>query len=189
MGFAAWFIARSKTKGRWLLDAVSSAPIAIPSVVIGVALLFVYLRSPVPVYGSLWILFIAYVTRYLPYGMRYASSAMSQISVELDEASEVSGASLFRTLRKIVFPLLAPGLMAGWIYVFIVSIRELASSLLLYSPGNQVLSILIWEEYQNGSIGGLAAVGTMLIASLVVFVAVMLAISRRAGSSDLGGGH
>jgi iron(III) transport system permease protein len=187
MGFAAWFMARSRTRGRWLLDAVSSAPIAIPSVVIGVALLFVYLRAPIPVYGTLWILFIAYVTRYLPYGMRYASSAMSQISVELDEASEVSGASVLRTLRKIVFPLLAPGLLAGWIYIFIVSIRELASSLLLYSPGNQVLSILIWEEYQNGSIGGLAAVGTLMIAALVVFVTIMLALSRKTGSSDIGG--
>jgi iron(III) transport system permease protein len=187
MGFTAWFMSRSQIKGRWLLDWVSSAPMAIPSVVIGVALLFVYLRAPLPVYGTLWILFIAYVTRYLPYGMRYASSAMAQISVELDEASEVSGASLFRTLRKIVFPLMAPGLMAGWIYIFIVSVRELASSLLLYSPGNQVLSILIWEQYQNGSLGGLSAVGTLLIAALVVFVTIMLALSRRAGSVDLGG--
>jgi iron(III) transport system permease protein len=187
MGFTAWFMSRSQIKGRWLLDWVSSAPMAIPSVVIGVALLFVYLRAPLPVYGTLWILFIAYVTRYLPYGMRYASSAMAQISVELDEASEVSGASLFRTLRKIVFPLMAPGLMAGWIYIFIVSVRELASSLLLYSPGNQVLSILIWEQYQNGSLGGLSAIGTLLIAALVVFVTIMLALSRRAGSVDLGG--
>jgi iron(III) transport system permease protein len=187
MAFTAWFMARSRTRGRWLLDAVSSAPIAIPSVVIGVALLFVYLRAPIPVYGTLWILFIAYVTRYLPYGMRYASSAMAQISVELDEASEVSGASVLRTLRKIVFPLLAPGLLAGWIYIFIVSIRELASSLLLYSPGNQVLSILIWEQYQNGSIGGLAAIGTLLISSLVIFVTLMLSISRWAGSSDISG--
>jgi iron(III) transport system permease protein len=187
MGFAAWFMARSQIKGRWVLDWVASAPIAIPSVVIGVALLFVYLRAPIPVYGTLWILFIAYVTRYMPYGMRYASSAMSQISVELDEASEVSGASLMRTLRKVVFPLMAPGLMAGWIYIFIVSIRELASSLLLYSPGNQVLSILIWEQYQNGSIGGLSAVGTMLIAALVGFVTIMLMLSRRSGSVDLGG--
>lgn len=187
MGFTAWFMARSKLKGRWLLDAVSTAPIAIPSVVIGVALLFVYLRAPVPIYGTLWILFIAYVTRYLPYGMRYASSAMSQISVELDEASEVSGASVPRTLRKIVFPLLAPGLLAGWIYIFIVSIRELASSLLLYSPGNQVLSILIWEQYQNGSIGGLAAIGTLLIAALVIFVTILLTLSRKSGASDIGG--
>jgi iron(III) transport system permease protein len=186
MGLAAWFMARSKTRGRWLLDVVASAPIAIPSLVIGVALLFVYLRAPLPIYGTLWILFIAYVTRYMPYGMRYASSAMSQIGAELDEASEVSGASLSRTLRKIIFPLLAPGLMAGWIYIFIVSIRELASSVLLYSPGRQVLSVLIWEQYQNGSIGGLAAIGVMLIGALVVFVSVMLAVSRKAGS-DLGG--
>jgi iron(III) transport system permease protein len=187
MGFTAWFMARSQTRGRVVLDWVASAPIAIPSVVIGVALLFVYLRAPIPVYGTLWILLIAYVTRYMPYGMRYASSAMSQISVELDEASEVSGASLARTLRRVVFPLMAPGLIAGWIYIFIVSIRELASSLLLYSPGNQVLSILIWEEYQNGSIGGLAAVGTMLIAALVLFVTIMLTVSRRSGSVDIGG--
>jgi iron(III) transport system permease protein len=82
---------------------------------------------------------------------------------------------------------MAPGLMAGWIYIFIVSIRELASSLLLYSPGNQVLSILIWEQYQNGSIGGLSALGVMLIAALVVFVTIMLTLSRRSGSVDMGG--
>jgi iron(III) transport system permease protein len=190
MGFTAWYIARSKVRGRWLLDAVASAPMAIPSLVVGVALLFVYLRFPLPIYGTLWILLIAYITRYLPYGMRYASSAMSQISIELDEASEVSGASVFRTLRKVIFPLLAPGLMAGWIYIFIVSIRELASSLLLYSPGKQVLSILIWEQYQNGSIGGLAAVGTMLIAALVIFVAVLLTLTRKSGtSSGIQAGH
>ena len=187
MAFVAWFISRGKARGRWILDAVASAPIAIPSLVVGVALLFVYLRFPLAIYGSLWILLIAYITRYMPFGMRYASSAMSQISVELDEASTVSGASLARTLRKIVLPLLLPGLLAGWIYIFIVSIRELASSLLLYSPGNQVLSIVIWEQYQNGSIGGLAAIGTLLIGGLVAFVAILLAVTRRTGAADLGG--
>lgn len=189
MGFTAWFIARSKMRGRWLLDMVSSAPIAIPSLVIGVALLFVYLRAPLPVYGTLLILFIAYVTRFMPYGMRYASSAMAQIDHELDEASEAAGASLWRTLRRIVFPLLAPGLMAGWIYIFIVSIRELASSILLYSPGNQVLSILIWEQYQNGSIGGLAALGVMMIGALIVFVVGMQILLRRSGSDLTSSGH
>ena len=125
-------------------------PLVIPGLVLGVAMLDVYLRiSWLPVYGTLWILFIAYLTRYLPYGMRFASSSMFQIGRELEESALMSGAGWLQLFRRIVLPLIVPGLVAGWIYIFVVSFRELGSSVLLYSPGREVLSIAIWEQWKR----------------------------------------
>jgi iron(III) transport system permease protein len=139
----------------------------------------VYLRSPVAIYGTLWILLIAYMTRYMPYGMRYTSSAMHQIGRELEEASEVAGAGLWKTLRRIDLPLLMPGLVSGWIFIMVSAMRELSTSLLLYSPGNEVLPVLIWAQYSDGEFGALAAIGVLMILVLVLLVLLMLMVSRR----------
>jgi iron(III) transport system permease protein len=136
MAIAAWLVVRTKIRGRWLVDNLAFLPLVVPGLVMGVALLFVYLRHPLPIYGSIWILAIAYVTRYMPYGMRYASSSMYQISGELEESAQTSGASWWQSFRRINLPLLMPGLVAGWIYIVTVSVRELSSSFLLYSPCN-----------------------------------------------------
>src|SRR5205809_6481670 len=104
-----------------------------------------YLKFDIVIYGTICILFIAYVTRFMPYGLRYNTTSMLQIHKELEESPAMSGASWGTTFRRVILPLLKPGLVAGWIYVMIVSIRELSSSILLYSPGTEVLSITIWE--------------------------------------------
>jgi iron(III) transport system permease protein len=144
MAVAAWVVVRTKLPGRWLIDNLAFLPLVIPGLVLGVAMLDVYLRlSWLPVYGTLWILFIAYLTRYMPYGMRYSSTSMFQIGKELEESAMMSGAGWFQTFRRVVLPLLVPGFVAGWIYIFVVSFRELGSSVLLYSPGKEVLSIAI----------------------------------------------
>jgi iron(III) transport system permease protein len=116
------------------------------------------------------------VTRFLPYGMRYATTSMLQIHKELEESAAMSGASWSMTFRRIILPLLKPGLIAGWIYVVIVSVRELSSSILLYSPGTEVVSIMIWELWQNGQYVELSAIG-------VLFCLVMLAqfVGRKFG--------
>ena len=178
MAIVSWIVVRTQIPGRWLIDNLAFLPMVVPGLVLGVALLFVYLRSPLPVYGTLWILFIAYFTKYMPYGMRYASSAMFQISGELEEVAETSGASWWRTFRRITLPLLVPGLVAGWSYILMVSIRELSSSILLYSPGNQVLSIEIWNRWNAGRFGDLAALGVIMI----VVLGVLLAITQKLGS-------
>jgi iron(III) transport system permease protein len=172
-------VVRTKIRGRWLVDGLAFTPMALPGVVLGVALIFVYLRSPVPIYGTIWILLIAYVTKYIPYGMRYSSSAMLQIGQELEEASAVSGAGLFKTLRRIDLPLLLPGLLSGWIFIVVSAMRELSTSLLVYSPGHEVLPVLIWSEYSDGQFGALAALGVVMIAILVALVFILLAIGRR----------
>ena len=179
MALAAWVVIRSQIRGRWLVDALAFVPLALPGVVLGVALIFVYLRSPLPVYGTIWILLIAYVTKYIPYGMRYTSSAMHQIGLELEEASAVSGAGMFETLRRIDLPLLLPGLLAGWIFIVVSAMRELSTSLLVYSPGNEVLPVLIWSQYSDGQFGALAALGVLMIAILVALVFLLLTIGRR----------
>jgi len=170
MSIASWLVVRTKLPGRWIVDNLSFLPLTVPGLVMGVALLFVYLRFPIPVYGTIWILFIAYFTRYMPYGMRYASTSMYQISGELEESAQTSGASWWQTFRRVNLPLLMPGLVAGWIYIVMVSVRELSSSILLYSPGNEVLSILIFEQYENGQFTELAALGVVMVVALLALV-------------------
>jgi iron(III) transport system permease protein len=184
MSVVAWVVVRTKLKGRWLIDNLAFLPLTIPGLVLGVALLFVYLRLPVPIYGTLWILFIAYFTRYMPYGMRYATTSMYQISGELEESAKVSGASWWQGFRRIMLPLLVPGLVAGWIYIVTVSVRELSSSILLYSPGNEVLSILIFEQWTNGQTNELAALGVIMVAALVALVFVASRLGAKIGVKE-----
>ena len=97
----------------------------------------------------------------------------------------MSGASWFTTFRRIVLPLLKPGLVAGWIYIVIVSVRELSSSILLYSPGTEVVSVLIWELWQNGQYVELSALGVMLIGALLCLVIVARLVGRRFGVAEV----
>jgi iron(III) transport system permease protein len=184
MAVAAWLVVRTRLTGRWMVDNLSFLPLVIPGLVMGVALLFVYLRFPIPIYGTIWILLIAYMTRYMPYGMRYAASSMYQIAGELEESAQTSGASWWQTFRRILLPLLVPGLLAGWIYIATVSIRELSSSILLYSPGNEVLSIRIWEQYQNGQFTELAALGVIMVVILMALVAVAYKLGAKIGVKE-----
>jgi len=180
----AWVVLRTKVPGRWMLDNLASLPLVFPGLVLGLAIMVCYLYVDIGVYGTLWIMFIAYVTRFLPYGMRYNSSSVLQIHKELEESAAMSGAPWSMTFRRVVLPLLKPGLLAGFIYVMIVSIRELSSSILLYSPGSEVVSIMIWELWQNGQYVELSALGVMLIAALFVLVVLAQLLGRRFGIAE-----
>lgn len=184
MAVASWIVVRTRIRGRWVVDNLAFTPLVIPGLVMGLALLFVYLRFPLPIYGSIWILFIAYMTRYMPYGMRYATTSMYQISGELEESAQTSGASWWQTFRRVNLPLLMPGLIAGWIYILLVSFRELSSSILLYSPGNEVLAILIFEQYNDGHLGELAAMGMIMVLTLVVLVVAASRLGARIGVKE-----
>jgi iron(III) transport system permease protein len=180
---AVWFVIRTRVPGRQIVDHLSFLPLVVPGLVMGVAISFVYLRNPlpIPVYGTMLILLIAYVTRFLPYGMRYSASSLTQISRELEESAEVSGASWLQSVRRIVLPLMVPGFMAGWIYIVIVSIRELSSSILLYSPGNEVLSIVIFQLYEKGEMTTVSALSVVLVVTLVIIVALAYKLGAAIG--------
>ena len=177
----SWIVVRTKMPGRWMLDNIASLPLVFPGLVLGLAIMVCYLAIDIGIYGTLWIIFIAYVTRFLPYGMRYNSASMLQIHKELEESAAMSGASWSMTFRRVVLPLLKPGLLAGFIYVMIVSIRELSSSILLYSPGTEVVSIMIWELWQNGQYVELSALGVMMIVALFGLVMLAQMSARRFG--------
>jgi len=179
-----WIVVKTKIPGRWLLDNVASLPMVFPGLVLGLAIMIFYLNVDVGVYGTMWIMFIAYVTRFMPYGLRYSTTSMLQIHKELEESAAMSGASWGTTFWRVILPLLKPGLVAGFIYVMIVSIRELSSSILLYSPGTEVVSVVIWELWENGQYVELSALGVMFILALFVLVMAAQWLGRKFGIKE-----
>ncbi len=179
-----WIVVKTKLPGRWVLDSIASLPMVFPGLVLGLAIMIFYLNVPIGVYGTLWIMFIAYVTRFMPYGLRYNTTSMLQIHKELEESAAMSGASWSTTFRHVILPLLKPGLIAGWIYIMIVSVRELSSSILLYSPGTEVVSIVIWELWENGQYVELSALGVLFIIALFFLVLLAQFVGKRFGVKD-----
>jgi iron(III) transport system permease protein len=184
----AWIALRAVPRSGWVLDSLAFMPVAIPHVIVGAAVLFAYLMLPIPVYNTIWILLIAYVTMYLPYGMRFISSGLTQIHKELEESAEVSGARVRQVFLRILLPLLLPVLLAAWIYIFVLAVRELSASVFLVGPGTHVLgtiSLTMWEE--GGSYGAVSALGVIQIMPLVLIVAALrwleLRVQRRAAAS------
>ena len=178
---ASWLLVRSRVRGRWLLDLLTTFPLLFPGIVMGLAILRFYLMVPVPVYGTLWILLIAFVTRYVPYGIRYTHAGLLQLHKELEEAAYASGASWFNCMRRITFPLLTPSLLGGWVFVFLISAKELSMSILLVSPSTPVVSVAIFELWENAQIGELAAFGILWTVILVSVAVAYYFFARRYG--------
>jgi iron(III) transport system permease protein len=177
----AWIVYRSRLPGAWVLDFLAFVPIAVPGIVLGMALILLYVAFPIPIYGTIWVLLIAYVTRYIPYGMRSASGAILQIHGELEEAAAASGASWWETFKRVTLPLLRPGLAAGWIYICIVSFREFSSSVLLATGESRVLSILLFNMFEQGQVTVVAAIGILMILTLLAIVAIFYKLSGHVG--------
>ncbi len=165
---AAWLVVRTTLSSRWALDQLAMVPLVFPGLVMGVAILKMYLTLPLPVYGTIWIIFFAFLVRYLPYGIRFSYAGLLGIHRELEESSAACGGSWGQTVRKVLIPLMLPSLFAGWIYIFLITIRELSVALLLYSPGSQIISVTIWELWENGRIGELAAFSLVITAGTVL---------------------
>lgn len=182
--FAAWLIVRASIKSRWILDQMAMLPLVFPGIVMGIAILKMYLMLPLPVYGTLWILILAFIARYLPYGIRFSHSALLSLHKELEEGAMVSGASWFQMVRQVVVPLIMPALLAGWIYVFLITFKELSIALLLYSPGSQVVAVTIWELWDNGHVGELAAFSLVITLGTVIVGSIFLNIAQRYGLQD-----
>ncbi len=181
---AAWLIVRASIKSRWLLDQMAMLPLVFPGIVMGIAILKMYLMIPLPVYGTIWILVLAFIARYLPYGIRFSHSALLSVHKELEEGALVSGASWFQMVRQVVIPLIMPALLAGWIYIFLITFRELSIALLLYSPGSQVVAVKIWELWDNGHVGELAAFSLVIAMGTVVVGSIFLKLAQRHGLQD-----
>ncbi len=173
-------IHRTKGFGARLLDFLCVVPIGFPGIVLAMGVLVTYIKTPI--YATLWIILLGYITRFFPYGQRNVSSVMLAISEELDQSSRLSGASWFTTLRRITIPLLKPGIFAGWVLLFIIFLRELSISIILYTSGTETLSVGVYylTNYENE-----ALTSALSIAQTVVLLVCVYVFRRVAGREAL----
>ena len=166
----SYMIHRTKGFGARLLDFLCVVPVGFPGIVLAMGVLITYIKTPI--YATLWIILLGYITRFFPYGQRNVSSVMLAISEELDQSSRMSGASWFTTLRRITIPLLKPGIFAGWVLLFIIFLRELSMSIILYSSGTETLSVGVYylTNYENETLTSALSMTQTAILLICVFV-------------------
>ena len=183
-GLLAWLIQRSRLPGRGVLEYIVMFPQAVPRLVFAFGMLWAWLVFPLPIYGTIWLLLIAYITVFLPLGVRTISGVIVQLDKSLEECGQVCGASWGYRLRTITVPLLRPGLIATWLLLFVASVRELGASILLMGPDSKVLTPAIVEAWFSSSSELTAAMA--LIQTVVVGAAMVLLflLTRRAGATS-----
>jgi iron(III) transport system permease protein len=164
---------RRLVRGHHVLTFLATTPLAIPGIVLAVGLFAAYSHRPLLLYGTLWILFLAYLTKYLPIAFQTSNAALTSIHPELEESARILGASPLRVFTEITVPLFKAGLIAAWVLVFMPSIRELSSSVLLWTTNTKVLSVVILDFYQEGQLDIAAALGMVLI--VLTLIVVLLA--------------
>ena len=179
-------IHRTKVSGRRTIDLLSTLPVAIPGLVIGVAYLWAWIGLPGGLYGTIWILALAFVARFVPDTVKALSTSFLQIHRELEEAAWISGRGMLSTIRTIVLPLARPGVIAAMTLLFVLSIRELGSSLFLYSSDTTVMAVLLLDYYEGGNIGKAAAFSLIQTILLAVMIGVANMMSGGATHGSVG---
>lgn len=179
---SGWVIARSRP-GAWLLDQLGSVPLVVPGIVLAVAIMQLFLAVPIPIYGTIWILLIAFVIRYLPYGLRYATTGFVQVDPELEEAAAASGATVRTRFLRIAAPLVSPAVASGWLFILLLVARDLSLPVLLTAPASQVVAVHFFDLWQNGQATELAAYGLAWTALMSVVAAIFYVIARRVGGA------
>jgi iron(III) transport system permease protein len=175
-----WIDIRTKLPGRKLLDYAALIPLGLPGIVMAVAILQFWLKVPIALYGTLTILLLAYVGRYLPLGVRAADTSLRQVDPSLEESAAILGAGWGHIMREITLPLIRPGLFAGWLLVFVPAIQELSASILLFSSSSMTLAVAVYNLYETGHTEPVAALAMINVA--IIGVAILIA-------GKLGGGR
>jgi iron(III) transport system permease protein len=179
-------VTRTAVPGRRAVDVISTLPVAIPGLVVGVAYLWAWIGLPGGLYGTIWILALAFIARFLPDTVKALSTSLMQIHRELEEAAWVCGRGTLSTIRTIVLPLARPGIVAAMTLLFILAVRELGSSLFLYSSDSMVMAVLLLDYYDGGNIGITAAFSLVQMALLAVLIGAAHGLSRGAADSSIG---
>ena len=173
----AWVTTKSKASGTAIIEGLTFIPWAFPGTALAIGLLWTYVYVPLPIYGTLWILLIGYITRFLPYGLRTMTSTIVQIHDDMQQASTACGAGFMTTFWRVLLPLLRPGFVAGWIILATIYLREFSTSVFLYSPGAEPIGPLLYHFYVDGNLGPMCSLA--LIVSVICVV--MILIARRIG--------
>ena len=180
MGFLSWMIYRSRLPGAGAIEYILMFPQAVPRLVFAFGMLWAWLIFPIPIYGTLWLLLIAYLTVFLPLGIRTISGVMLQIDRSLEESAQMCGASWGYRMRTVTMPLLRPGLIAAWLLLFIASVRELGASILLMGPKAKVITPAIVESWFSTSTELTAAMALLQTLAVAVALVLMFSVARRA---------
>jgi len=179
----AYIVHRTEVAGRRILDVIAILPIAIPGLIIGLGYLWSWISLPIGIYGTLWIIIFAYVSQFAPQGVRAISASLVQIHPELEESGRICGGSFLTTLRRVVIPLAWPGILAATILLLVLSFRELATALFLYTSNTQVFSVTMFDFWERGSTGLVAVMA--LVQSLILLVLVVAGQWVRRGGEAL----
>ena len=177
----SWIVIRTRIAGRKFLDFLSFSPIAVPGTVMGLAMLWLYLVVPIPIYATLWILIVAFVGKYITVAVRSTHASLQQISVELEEVSTVSGATWGRTFRSVVMPLMAPGLVVAFIYSLSLTFKVLSMPILLGNVDTKLMSVMIYNLYEDGQYPVLSAMGVILLVLVLSLSFAGAYVGRRFG--------
>lgn len=182
--FVSYVIVKVRTRAAGVLESLSFLSFSFPGIVVGVGFMWFFVQTPL--YATIWSLLIGYIATYLPYGIRPLSSAFVQIHSHLEESSRVCGGGTFYTLRRIVIPLLIPGVVSGWILMATMFLRELTLSVVLSRPGTEVLAVQIFRFAEDGLWGKLSALGIMMIfiSTTLVVIASLIGIKLTRVESD-----
>jgi iron(III) transport system permease protein len=175
-------VTRTSVHGRKSIDVISTLPIAIPGLVIGVAYLWAWIGLPGGLYGTIWILALAFIARFMPDTVKALSTSLLQIHKELEEASWICGKGMLGTIRTVVLPLARPGVIAGMTLLFILAIRELGSSLFLYTSNTMVMAVLLLDYYEGGNVGITSAFSLVQTILIGVLIGIANLLSRGAGA-------
>jgi iron(III) transport system permease protein len=169
----AYVTNRRLLRGSRALTFFALAPLVIPGIVLAVGLFIAYTRPPLILYGTIWILFVAYLTKEMPIGFSQAETTFKSIHPELEDASTILGANRLWALKDVTAPLAKSGLIAAWCFIFIGVIRELSASILLFTPTSKVVSVVIFDLKEEGQIGVIAVLGILLL--MVSFLVILTA--------------
>ena len=180
--FVAYVIVKVRSKASGLLESLSFLSFSFPGIVVGIGFMWFFVQTPL--YSTIWALLIGYIATYLPYGLRPLTSAFVQIHSHLEESSRVCGGGPLYTMRRIVFPLLVPGIASGWILMATMFVRELSLSVVLSRPGTEVLAVQILRFAEDGLWGRLSALGILMIFISTALVVLANGIARKLSKRD-----
>ena len=175
----AYVTSRKLIAGHQILAFLVLTPVVIPGVVLAVGLFIAYTRPPFLLYGTLWILFLAYLTKEMPVGYSQSDATFRGIHPELEDAGRILGAGRLTVLREITAPLARSGIIAAWCFVFIGVIRELSASILLFTPNTKVMSVVIFDLKEEGEFGAIAVLGLFMLAMTFATVLTMQGLLGR----------
>jgi len=161
--FQSYYLRRGKGRARTVIDAVLSLPLGIPGIILALGILILLIRTPL--YATLWIILIAYLARFFPFATRSISAMLLSLGADLEESARASGASWLQTMRAVVLPLIRPGIVAAWLMLFVIFIRELGATILLYAQGTETISVamVILGEQTFGYVAALAVVQALML--------------------------